>query len=359
MQGSAYRVFDTAEEYLHTVRAAQVQAAVHERGTFRGELARIDFSRLWLQRGSENLARSLHISIPKARAPIFFLTDAAQPSTRLSGIEVQPGELVFWGRESEQYQRTDAAIRWGAMSLEPDALIRAALAILGHEIFVPAKTLVLRPNEHAMRRLVALHHFAGALAKSAPDVIAHKEVANALEQAMVHAMLAAIDCSEEKAPASGHRYRQHILERLEAFIARNAGRPLYLTELCESLGAPERTLRRVFTEQFGISPTRYLWLRRMHLVNRALQLADPACSSVTAIAMEHGFPELGRFATAYRQLFGEVPSATLRRKPDFVPRILPSSYLGLIPFELRGLPASSTGSTQPVESGPDRAEVGA
>ena len=345
MQGSAYRIFDSAEEYLNTVRAAQVQAAIREPGMFRGELVRIDLRRLWLQRGSESLARSLHISIPKTRAPVFFLTDAAQPSTRLSGMEVKPGELVFWGRESEQYQRTDAAIRWGAMSLEPDELTRAALAILGREIIVPGKTLVLRPDERAMHRLTALHHFAGILAKSAPDVIAHKETANALEQATVRAMLAAIDNSEEKAPVSGHKDRRIILERLEAFIARNAGRPLYLTEMCEGLGAPERTLRRVFTEQFGISPTRYLWLRRMYLINRALQLADPASSSVTEIAMEHGFIELGRFATAYRQIFGEVPSATLRKKPDFVPRMVPSSYRGLMPFGLPDLPASSAGST--------------
>jgi Helix-turn-helix domain len=37
---------------------------------------------------------------------------------------------------------------------------------------------------------------------------------------------------------------------------------------------------------------------------------------VAQTAMDHGFWELGRFSTQYHSLFGESPSATLRRQPD-------------------------------------------
>jgi AraC-like DNA-binding protein len=65
-----------------------------------------------------------------------------------------------------------------------------------------------------------------------------------------------------------------------------------------------------------MSAHRYLWLRRMKQARRALSLADPAGNTVTAIANDYGFWELGRFSVAYRKLFGEAPSATLRDSPE-------------------------------------------
>ena len=55
---------------------------------------------------------------------------------------------------------------------------------------------------------------------------------------------------------------------------------------------------------------------RMHLARRALRMADPATTTVTEIATSYGFWELGRFSVTYGSLFGESPSAALRRPPD-------------------------------------------
>jgi transcriptional regulator GlxA family with amidase domain len=60
-------------------------------------------------------------------------------------------------------------------------------------------------------------------------------------------------------------------------------------------------------------PHRYLWLRRMNLVRRARVHAEPTSKTVTEIANDCGFAELGRFAVSHRKLFGESPSVTLRR----------------------------------------------
>ena len=67
-----------------------------------------------------------------------------------------------------------------------------------------------------------------------------------------------------------------------------------------------------------MGPIHYLLLRRMHLARRALLGADAQATTVTTIATDLGFWELGRFSVDYRMLFGESPSASLRRPPQQV-----------------------------------------
>jgi AraC family ethanolamine operon transcriptional activator len=76
----------------------------------------------------------------------------------------------------------------------------------------------------------------------------------------------------------------------------------------------ERTLQNVFREYYGLGPVRYLQLRQLHRIRHALRAADPEAVSVTDVVVRHGEWQFGRFASRYRQLFGELPSETLRTK---------------------------------------------
>jgi AraC-like DNA-binding protein len=96
---------------------------------------------------------------------------------------------------------------------------------------------------------------------------------------------------------------------LEAQPERN----LRIGEICAALGVSERTLRSVCAEHLGMSPSSYLRLRRMQQVGRALQSGNPEAAGVAEIARRYGVRGLGRFAAKYRALYGELPSATLRR----------------------------------------------
>jgi AraC-like DNA-binding protein len=104
-----------------------------------------------------------------------------------------------------------------------------------------------------------------------------------------------------------------LLERFEKLLETPSG-PMSLSDICAALQTSERTLRYCCKHYLGMSPIRYLRLRRMHLARRALMLATPATATVTEIATQYGFTELGRFAVAYRTLFDESPSASLRRQ---------------------------------------------
>lgn len=86
---------------------------------------------------------------------------------------------------------------------------------------------------------------------------------------------------------------------------------LFPSEVARSCRVSQATLQRFFMEWFGISPSRYLLIKRLYLARRRLLSGD--FTSVTDVATSCGFWELGRFSVRYRAQFGETPSETLRR----------------------------------------------
>jgi AraC-like DNA-binding protein len=213
------------------------------------------------------------------------------------------------------------------MSLTTEDFDAACKAVIGHECSgLPLKHLV-RPDAALMFRLVNLHETVGQIAKNTPDILALSEVARALEQELVHVMIRCLADGEALGMTAGGRRHDAIVARFEEFLEAHPDTPLYLTEICAAIAVSERTLRVACEEHLGMGPIRYLSLRRMHLVRRALLGADAATATVTRLATDHGFWELGRFSVAYRKLFGESPSESLRRPAGYTRSFLnrPSS----------------------------------
>jgi AraC-like DNA-binding protein len=317
MPDSEVMTFTDPDAYHANIRRTQVvEGVVTARGEYRSELTRTDLHRLWIQRGDEKLARVLNFAACGERVPILFATDQRQAAMHFSGLELSPDEIIVIGLGTASHHRTSAACRWGAISLTLEDLVAAGQAIIGRELAAPYFTHRIRPPAPLLSRLSNLHEAAAHLAKTAPDILAQPEVARALEQALVHAMVSCVSGGETAETSSAHHRHAVIMRRLEEVLEANPDRTLYAAELSAAAGASDRTLRACCQEHLGMSPMRYLWLRRMHLARRALRMADPAAATVTQIATDYGFWELGRFSVAYRSLFGESPSAALRRPPD-------------------------------------------
>ena len=77
------------------------------------------------------------------------------------------------------------------------------------------------------------------------------------------------------------------------------------------VGLSERSLRNAFYDVRGLPPKRSLLSERLQSARDALREAAGRNTTVTGVATNYGFFELGRFARAYREMFGEAPSATL------------------------------------------------
>jgi len=210
------------------------------------------------------------------------------------------------------HQRTNDASIWGLISLPLDLLARHSKALRGQSITPPIEGRVIRPARDTANALLGLCSKAWRLAETRRDLVAKPEVARALEQEFVRVL---IDCLAAGDVDVSKRRRRHtdIMVRFEKALVSRSAPVLDLLELCRAIDVPERTLRLCCTEVLGMGPVKYYQLRRLNMVRSALQRASPETASVAAIARDHYFLELGRFAVAYRTLFGETPSSTLRR----------------------------------------------
>ena len=315
MISAAVQIFSDPLLYQKAFHAADVELLPTARGEFSARMTQIRLNKIWMQRADEGLPRVLLGTVSSTRAIFGFLTDAGQSPTYHCGTRVSSDVLIV-NNSDVMHRRTDGASRWGSLSLAREDLRSASKTLCGRELDASALACLVRPNPDQMARLRYLHQQLGQLAEESLESLTHAEVVRAIENEIIHVL---VRCLDENSPVTTtHAGRNHakIIRRLEEFLAENVLQPLYLAEICAATGASESSLRACCQEHLGMGPVRYLWLRRMHLVRRALLLATPGASTVTQIAMDHGFWELGRFSTQYRSFFGEPASVTLHRTPS-------------------------------------------
>ena len=107
--------------------------------------------------------------------------------------------------------------------------------------------------------------------------------------------------------------RGQVARLTREFIEEHYREAIRLEDLCRVAGVGVRTLQRCFREYFDLTITDYLKTLRLNAARRGLAEADPSQTSVTTVALEHGFGHLGRFSVEFRDRFGESPSETLAR----------------------------------------------
>lgn len=120
--------------------------------------------------------------------------------------------------------------------------------------------------------------------------------------------------SESIRTFSGHGERMPRTLRLARdYLEGAACQPLDLAQLASAAGVGIRALQLSFRRHFGVSISEMLLdIRLANLHARLCRAGGDA--SITDIAFDLGFTHLSRMAGAYRVKFGELPSATLKRR---------------------------------------------
>lgn len=307
--------FDDPSACAAAFQTADVELFPTAKGSFHAEITQIGMNGLLMHRIYISLPEINTVAVKPGRRSFGFLTDSNSSKLLDCGLEVLPNDIVV-NRSDVVHQRSAAHLHYGTVSLPVDELAAATEAMFGRELPDAPSKSTIRPASALMHRLLNVHKSIGQLAHDTPDILVRPEVSRALENELKHITLRCLAEGAALEPTASSRRRDGILTRFEEFLETSPDRALYLTEICAAIGVAERTLRASCEEHLGMGPIRYLTLRRMHLVRRALLRSDPSKATVTQIATDHGFWELGRFSVAYHTLFGEPPSETLRRPAE-------------------------------------------
>lgn len=307
-----FLTFTDPHDYRDRLHGADERVKILARGDYRAELTHLDFGTVLMQRSRQSLPQIATGGAHRELTSIVLLSHPDQPEVRVNGVGAGYRELLVLGPGSEYHHRIAEGLCWGSLSMPTGMLMASARALDGCELSQPSGPRLLNPLPEALDRLRSLHERSAIMAASAPDGL-HPQVAAALRRALVEAMVTclAADGRDDASVALDSRAAA-VMRRFMELVEAEPARPLYMLDVCAELGVSGRTLRQYCLRHLGMGPNRYLWLRRMNLARRALSLADGG-TTVTQVANEYGFGELGRFAVRYRQLFGETPSATLRR----------------------------------------------
>lgn len=202
----------------------------------------------------------------------------------------------------------------------------AYITIAVDEMLADLRTLDPERWEQQPDTLLALRVPGSANLPTVFDEIAdtHSTHSPAFQQRMVHNLM--VNALHASDAATRGRFRRKALPArrpLPIDLVRHAtdlidaslhdGRVISVLELCRALNVAERSLRHHFMAYLGMPPKRYLLVSVLNAVRADLLKPKRPDATVTRIVFEHGGWHMGRFSAAYRQFFGELPSATLRR----------------------------------------------
>ena len=104
---------------------------------------------------------------------------------------------------------------------------------------------------------------------------------------------------------------QSVVARAIDLVHDRPDEPWSTVRLATEVHLSVRALQEGFRREVGMPPMSYVRDVRLHRARDLLRVADPDRTTVAQVAARVGIAHAGRFAAAYRDAFGELPSETL------------------------------------------------
>ncbi|KIP98404.1 MULTISPECIES: helix-turn-helix domain-containing protein [Pseudomonas] len=304
-----YRQTQDIEEHAQSLQGWQLRYDQLGAGQFSGELTEIHLSGMQLirDRASQAMVKN---GAAWPGAITFSMPLSADPHFHCTGHSIHQPSLLVARSEQLPELRVPGGLDLICIAIDEQPL-QEALQRQQRELDLKhlpkCYRLLSDANQQELVRLFGdvLDQYGNGTA-----LLDHITIRGAIRDAILMHLLELMDSEDDHPlPLSA---RKRMVDRARDYALANCDRPLNILELCNQIGASRRKLQYCFQETLGTNPVAYLRALRLNAVHRQLRQGN-GTDSVQAVAANWGFWHLSRFATDYRQLFGERPSDTLRR----------------------------------------------
>lgn len=216
---------------------------------------------------------------------------------------------VFSGSNGFEYLTPSALLMAGVVA--PRDMVRQLLEPQDQDVFDRRFAYAhLAPIEPGV--CLDLKKFiAGVLrmVESAPDLLDNGPIMAQLSRGLLSQIAGALTAHDARGDVAAPVQKWAIVARARDFIHSQPDAPITVAELALAAGVSRRSLQNCFQDVLAMSPAQFLRMVRMNGVRRSLREAN----SVTEAAASWGFWHFGHFSRDYAQIFGELPSQTLKR----------------------------------------------
>jgi AraC family transcriptional regulator, ethanolamine operon transcriptional activator len=309
--------FSDPEELLAALPGVTLRAVPLRAGGFDVSLMSLNFGDIVLQTGecspaiimAESNDTTAVVQLPFEGLETFLLNGRLAPSCPV-GLYGPGGTL-----ERASSQRT----RHAALFLPADAAEALLSPPTSLPLLRPGAQGLLQAPPHLWKRVIDLTRAATATAMVDPLIFEAEQARRSLRASLLHGVHELISGPEKgEAPRSvrASPARHRIIRAADDYLQANPAHPIYTDDLRDAVGVSTARLAEVFRVTFGVSPHRFLKLRRLAMVRAALLRArggDCPPPFVRTVALMYGFWHFGQFAREYKAVYGETPSATLAR----------------------------------------------
>jgi AraC family ethanolamine operon transcriptional activator len=247
-------------------------------------------------------------AVPRGQIAALFLL-SGQALCRLGSVDFAMGDIALFAEGSEIQFRNALDTVVCVVSLSVDRLAGRWPGI--EQRLHPGSSLMVRPgpssNEGiavtAAQAIEAARHRDNRIAAHAID-----RLGPCLEEEVQVLLSRELPIQKDLGTAPPHR---RVFAQAMRIVDANLDRDLPVSRLASDVGVSRRALEYAFHEAVGLGPAHYIQRRRLNAVREALSGQGPV--TIGDVTARFRIWHLSRFASQYRDLFGELPSETLRR----------------------------------------------